>query len=243
MSSNAMETMLRESLWAQTLTAEELDRVVRESLRARGAGRRFRDAPRRIGRSVARRHRGSGEDVGLAGRWPRLHLHRRDHRRLGRRRLAAQARPVALRRRGHAPDARGLRAAPYLRTPGVDKPGLQSVPSVAHQRAPEPVHRAHGVRPPAGPRCARGALPGKPVRPHPLSEDEQLRAPEPGRDRASVGRLAPARQPGAARTRARGTAAGGARWRRGARSRGACGATLGSEEPRRRPRAGEAARA
>ena len=31
MSSNAMETMLRESLWAQTLTAEELDRVVRES--------------------------------------------------------------------------------------------------------------------------------------------------------------------------------------------------------------------
>jgi CRP/FNR family cyclic AMP-dependent transcriptional regulator len=31
MSSNAMETMLRESLWAQTLTAEELDRVIRES--------------------------------------------------------------------------------------------------------------------------------------------------------------------------------------------------------------------
>jgi hypothetical protein len=31
MSSKAMETMLRESLWAQTLTAEELDRVVRES--------------------------------------------------------------------------------------------------------------------------------------------------------------------------------------------------------------------
>ena len=31
MSSTAMETMLRESLWAQTLTAEELDRVVRES--------------------------------------------------------------------------------------------------------------------------------------------------------------------------------------------------------------------
>lgn len=31
MSSNAMESMLRESLWAQTLTDEELDRVVRES--------------------------------------------------------------------------------------------------------------------------------------------------------------------------------------------------------------------
>lgn len=31
MSSNAMETLLRESLWARTLTAEELDRVVRES--------------------------------------------------------------------------------------------------------------------------------------------------------------------------------------------------------------------
>ena len=31
MSSNAMETMLRGSLWAQTLSAEELDRVVRES--------------------------------------------------------------------------------------------------------------------------------------------------------------------------------------------------------------------
>jgi CRP/FNR family cyclic AMP-dependent transcriptional regulator len=31
MPSKAMETMLRESLWARTLTAEELDRVVRES--------------------------------------------------------------------------------------------------------------------------------------------------------------------------------------------------------------------
>src|SRR5450830_1151098 len=192
---------------ARTPTRHHL--VARPDLRRDGAGGgrllRAVRAQRRLRVPQGRDH----HRLGRHRRWPRQdqqffsdgqkrHLHRGHAGQLVRRRLAAQGRNAALRRHGPARHPRGAHAPRHLRVAAGDQPAVHPFFADAAERAPGPVHRPGGKRPHPRRRHPGGALPGRHVPSPPVSGPGSDGAHLAGRNRLSVGRLAPAGQPGLA---------------------------------------------